>query len=45
MGDAAAYAYLSTEQAIRDAELNEAELSSSEWSHNGFGWSIFRRSN
>ena len=28
MGDAAAYAYLSTEQAIHDAELNEAELSS-----------------
>ncbi len=28
MGDAAAYAYLSTEQAIHDAKLNEAELSS-----------------
>ena len=28
MGDAAAYAYLSTEQAIHDAELSEAELSS-----------------
>ena len=28
MGDAAAYAYLSTEQAIQDAELSEAELSS-----------------
>ena len=28
MGDAAAYAYLSTQQAIHDAELSEAELSS-----------------
>ena len=37
MGDAAAYAYLSTEQAIHDAEPSEASYQALELSHNGFG--------